>query len=270
MPGGGLVNPLHFESLADAVEPTFVRRAEHFESLPSTNDRALEIAAGLPASSVPMLILADRQSAGRGRGRNQWFAADGVLTFTLIVEPRAWRIDRSLWPRLSVAVGGAIAESLTAWSSTDRPLLKWPNDVLIRGRKVCGILIETSPANPERLVIGIGINVLNSFEGAPRDVAARAISLREASGDLLPGRFSVLHAVLQQLDRDFQSLAEGATDLLARWRKVCALTGRMVAITEPDRVVSGVCSGLEDDASLLLRTESGPQRCYAGTVTVLD
>jgi len=264
------VSPLFPESLADAIEPTFVRRAEHFESLPSTNDRALEIAAGLPASSMPLLILADRQSAGRGRGRNQWFAADGVLTFSLIVEPREWQIDRSLWPRLSGAVGGAVAEALGAWSPSDRPLLKWPNDVLIRGRKVSGVLIETSPVAPERLVIGIGINVSNSFEGAPREVTARAISLHEAATDVRPGRFSVLHAVLSQLDRDLHSLGSGSAELLARWRRVCALTGRTVAVAEPDRVVSGVCSGLEDDASLLLRTESGPQRCYAGTVTIID
>jgi BirA family biotin operon repressor/biotin-[acetyl-CoA-carboxylase] ligase len=263
-------NPLHFLSLADSVEPTFIRRAEHFESLPSTNDRGLEIAASLPASSVPLLIIADRQTAGRGRGRNQWFASDGVLTFSLILEPREWKIEPSLWPRLSVTVGGAVAEALSQWATVDRPLLKWPNDVLIRDRKVCGILIETSPAAPDRLVIGIGINVANSFASAPADVAARGISLSDASPVWTPDRFSVLHAVLMQLDHDLKLLAERSPDLMARWRRVCALSGRMVAIAEVDRVVSGVCAGLEDDASLLVRTESGPQRCYAGTVTLMD
>ena len=163
-----------------------------------------------------------------------------------------------------------MVQALSQWSTVDRPLLKWPNDVLIRGRKVCGILIETSPAAPERLVVGIGINVANNFEGAPADVAARGISLSETSPELAPNQFDVLHAVLTQLDRDFRLLGEGAPELLARWRRVCALSGRMIAIAEVDRVVSGVCAGLEDDGSLLIRTESGPQRCYAGTVTVLD
>jgi BirA family transcriptional regulator, biotin operon repressor / biotin---[acetyl-CoA-carboxylase] ligase len=262
--------PLHFSSLADAIEPTFVRRAEHFESLPSTNDRALEIAATCPANSVPLLIIAEHQTAGRGRGRNQWFASEGVLTFSLLLEPGHWGIDRALWPRLSVAVGGAVASALGRWSTIDRPLLKWPNDVLIRGRKVCGILIETSPAAPERLIVGVGINVANTFEGAPADLAARGISLSEASPEAVPDRFDVLHAVLIQLDRDFTKLGEGSPELLARWRKACALTGRMIAVAEVDRVVSGVCAGLEDDGSLLIRTESGPQRCYAGTVTLLD
>ncbi len=257
-------------TLAAAVEPTFVRRAEHFETLRSTNDRALEIAATLPASSVPLLILADRQTAGRGRGRNQWFAADGVLTFSLVLEPSQWRLDPSLWPRLSVAVGGAVAESLAHWTTVDRPRLKWPNDVLINDRKVCGILIETSPAAPDRLIIGIGINVANSFADAPPDVAARAIALCEASGESIPDRFAVLQAVLQQIDHDFRALADRSSELLARWRRACSLTGRMVAIAEPDRVITGACSGLEDDASLLVRTESGPQRCYAGTVAIID
>jgi BirA family biotin operon repressor/biotin-[acetyl-CoA-carboxylase] ligase len=262
--------PLHFSSLAEAIEPTFVRRAEHFESLPSTNDRALEIAATIPASSVPLLIIAEHQTAGRGRGRNQWFAREGVLTFSLLIEPACWGIERALWPRLSVAVGGSVAHALGQWSSTDRPLLKWPNDVFIRGRKVCGILIETSPEAPERMIVGIGINVANSFDGAPADVAARGISLSETAAGLVPQRFDVLHAVLTQLDRDLQLLGQGSTELLRRWRRACALTGRMIAVAEMDRVVSGVCAGLEDDGSLLVRTESGPQRCYAGTVTLLD
>jgi BirA family biotin operon repressor/biotin-[acetyl-CoA-carboxylase] ligase len=262
--------PLHFASLAEAVEPTFIRRAEHFESLSSTNDRALEIAASTPASSIPLLIIADHQTAGRGRGRNQWFAREGVLTFSLLVEPAQWGIERGLWPRLSVAVGGAVARALGRWSTVDCPLLKWPNDVLIRGRKVCGILIETSPAAPERLVVGIGINVANTFEGAPADVAARGISLSETSPVLVPEKHAILNAVLTQLDRDLRLLGEGSPELLARWRQVCALSGRMVAVAEMDRVVSGVCAGLEDDASLLIRTECGPQRCYAGTVTLMD
>jgi len=262
--------PLPFPSLAAAIEPTFVRRAEHFASLPSTNDRGLEIAASQPASSIPLLIVADRQTAGRGRGRNQWFAAEGVLTFSLIVEPRAWGIAPELWPRLSVAVGGAVAEALGTWASVDRPLLKWPNDVLIRGRKVCGILIETSPAAPDRLVIGIGINVANTFAGAPVDVAARGIALSDAVPGPPPDRFAVLHQVLTQFDDDLKLLADRSPDLMTRWRRMCALSGRMVAIAEVDRVVSGVCAGLEDDASLLVRTESGPQRCYAGTVTLMD
>ncbi|HVJ87220.1 MAG TPA: biotin--[acetyl-CoA-carboxylase] ligase [Caulifigura sp.] len=256
-------------TLADAVERTFIRRAEHFETLPSTNDRALEIAATLPAAAVPLLILADQQTAGRGRGRNKWFASEGVLTFSVVLEPQEWQLEPRVWPRLSVAVGGAIAEALGRWSRVDRPLLKWPNDVLIRGRKVCGILIETSPAAPDRLVVGIGINVSNRFEGAPADVAARGISLAEAS-EAAPGRFDVLNAVLFQLDGDLKRLAEEPAALLVRWRKACALTGRMLAVAEAERVVTGLCAGLEDDASLLVRSESGPQRCYAGTVTVLD
>ncbi|QDT55757.1 Bifunctional ligase/repressor BirA [Caulifigura coniformis] len=264
------VGPEFFASLGEAVEPTFIRRAEHFDALPSTNDRALEIAASLPASAVPLLILADRQTAGRGRGRNKWFASEGVLTFSIVLEPETWKIPPELWPRLSVAVGGAVASALAKSTGPDRPLLKWPNDVWIRDRKVCGILIETSPAAPRRLVVGIGINVSNEFVGAPADVATRGIALSQVSVAAVPDRFSVLHDVLQQLDGDFRLLGEGAAELIERWRKICALTGRMVAIGEVDRVVSGVCAGLEDDASLLIRTEWGPQRCYAGTVTVMD
>src|SRR4051812_29522475 len=101
-----------FHSLGPAIETTFIRRAEHFEELGSTNDRALELAHTLPDESIPFLILADQQTAGRGRGRNQWFATSGVLTFSIVIEPRAWALEKRQWPRLSVAVGGAVAEAL--------------------------------------------------------------------------------------------------------------------------------------------------------------
>jgi BirA family biotin operon repressor/biotin-[acetyl-CoA-carboxylase] ligase len=258
------------DSLGAAIEPTFIRKAEHFAELPSTNDRALTIVASLPAENVPFLILTDRQTAGRGRGRNQWFATDGVLTFSLVLEPCAWQLTPDRWPRLSVAVGGAVAEALRPWCRLDQPRLKWPNDVYIGGRKICGILVETSAEAPERLIVGIGLNVENSFEAAPPDVAARAISLRDIAGNRAPTRFDVLHAVLSQLDRDFAELSANPTTLLHRWRRDCELTGRIVAINDVGRTVTGTCLGIEDDASLLLRTESGPERCYAGTVTILD
>jgi BirA family transcriptional regulator, biotin operon repressor / biotin---[acetyl-CoA-carboxylase] ligase len=265
--GSGMSSSL---SLADAIADTCVQQAEHFESIGSTNDRALQIVGQLTPESLPFLIVADRQTAGRGRGRNRWFAREGVLTFTLIVDPARWNIPQRHWPGLSVAVGGAVAQALQPWSRVDRPQLKWPNDVLIRHRKVCGILIESSAQSPGRLVIGAGVNVSNSFEDAPADVAARAISLVETSEQPVPHRFDVLKAIVQTLDTDFQLLSNAPAILLDRWRRSCALTGRMVAISELDRLVTGVCEGLEDDGSLLVRTESGPQRCYAGTVSIID
>ncbi len=257
-------------NLAEAIADTMVERADHFDCLASTNDRALELTAGLSSTTLPYLIVADRQTAGRGRGRNRWFAEDGVLTFSLIVEPARWRLDRGLWPRLSVAVGGAVAEALAQWSLRDRPLLKWPNDVLIQGRKVAGILNETDAAAPDRLVIGIGVNVATSFLGAPEDVRARATSLSQHGRGVAPDRHEVLRQILWQLDLDFRALGEHSPALVDRWRRHCALTGRLISVGDGERRVSGACLGLEDDASLLVRSERGPERCYSGTVTMLD
>lgn len=251
------------------LESSFVRGCRHEAELNSTNDFAIQHAATIDAAQLPYLVLADQQTAGRGRGANRWWSAQGALTFSLIVEPEQWRIGAHLWPRLSVAVGGAVAEALRELAPGEDVRLKWPNDVYLRGRKVSGILVETLPSTPKRLVIGIGVNVENSFQDAPAEVASRAISLVDALPEP-PGRFETLAAILRHLDADFQSLTTNPKSLTNRWRERCFLTGKFISIGDVERTLSGTCLGLEDDASLLIQTEAGPQRCYAGVVTVTD
>jgi len=248
---------------------SWVRAWHHADELPSTNDEALARLANLRDNQLPFLILADRQIAGRGRGANRWWSADGALTFSLILEPARWGLERALWPRLSVAVGGAVTEAAARWLPGRLVQLKWPNDVYVDGRKLCGILVETSPRSPDRLVIGIGVNVGNSFAGAPPDVAPRAISMIDIAKSS-PSRFEVLGAILECLDADLHQLAYAPQVLIDRWRRCCYLTGKSVAVTDVERVMSGACLGLEDDGSLLIQTEAGPQRCFAGVVNVVE
>jgi BirA family transcriptional regulator, biotin operon repressor / biotin---[acetyl-CoA-carboxylase] ligase len=252
-----------------ALRATMVRGVRQFEELPSTNDYALSIAGELGCTDLPCLVIADRQTAGRGRGANRWWSNTGALTFSLVLEPGRWGVPPSMWPRLSVAVGGAVTEAVLPFVGESAVHLKWPNDVFLRGRKVCGILVEPVPGHSDRLVIGIGVNVGNSFTGAPPDVIASAISISDATGSS-PSCSDVLVAILKQLDADLHRLAATDGELLQRWRRRCLLTGRVVSVSDSESTVYGACLGIEDDASLLIQTEAGPQRRYAGVVAIAE
>jgi BirA family biotin operon repressor/biotin-[acetyl-CoA-carboxylase] ligase len=170
---------------------------------------------------------------------------------------------------LSVAAGGACAQALSAWVSGERVTLKWPNDVYLRGRKLCGVLVELSPGPAPRLVIGVGVNLNNGFSGAPPDVAARGIAVSDVVGRATPPG-PVLRSLIDQLQIDLPRAARRDETLAARWRGMCELTGKLVSIADADRRTVGMCQGIENDGSLWLQTEAGPQNCRSGVVEVLS
>jgi BirA family biotin operon repressor/biotin-[acetyl-CoA-carboxylase] ligase len=270
--------PADFDA-ARIERETFVRAVEVHDELPSTNDRALDFAAG--AHALPALIVALRQTAGRGRGVNRWWAADGALTFSLILEPDQATLPISRWPELSLTAGGAVCAALLELLPGADLRLKWPNDVYLTGRKVCGILVEvhaverradrrSAPrAAHQRVVVGVGINVNNSLADAPEDVRRRATSLIDVAEQHFP-LTDVLVAVLRQFDVDVQLLAAGDTRLRDRWRRLCLLSGRSVALHDGTRSIAGTCLGIDDDGALLLQTEAGPRRFFGGVVEAFE
>lgn len=244
---------------------TFVRRVEWHAELTSTNDRALEIAAGEGASGGPVLIVADRQTRGRGRGENRWWANHGGLTCSLLAElPRDLPPQRS--PLVALVTGLAVCETLRELLPGEPVGLKWPNDVWLRQRKVCGILIESPSGAARCAVIGVGLNVNNRWDQAPAEVQARAISLSEAAGGPLD-RDEVLVQFLRHLARLWELLPAADYAWPERWQPYCVLSGRAVRIDQGPRSVVGLCQGIDADGALLLRSETGRlQRCVSGVV----
>lgn len=240
---------------------TFVAQAEVHAELPSTNDRALRVAA--TSASLPRLIAAVRQTHGRGRGANRWWASEGALTFSLIVDAGA--IEPECRPLVSLVAGGAVCETVARHLPEADVRLKWPNDIYLSGRKVAGILVEVPPDAPDRLVIGIGLNVNVSLRDAPADVQARAASMCDALGhDFAVGE--ILIGMLHRLEADLVRLQARFTDLLTDWRRRCLLTGRCVTLHDGTRSVTGTCLGYDDDGCMLLQTVAGPQRYRSGIV----
>ncbi len=248
---------------ADILADGWVQTIDCFDELSSTNDYALQTASD--PRLHPRLVICHRQQAGRGRGANRWWAGEGAITFSLVIEPLAIGIPAERWPTLSVAVGGAICEALAPLIPASDVRLKWPNDVYADGKKLCGILVEVPPVTPPRLVIGVGINVANRTRNAPPEVQDRMTSLADLAA-ILPPRTEVLQRVLTQLERDLGHLAADPVSLSSRWRQRCLLAGRTVTLHDGIRTVTGACQGIDDDGALRIYTEFGPQRCLGGTI----
>jgi BirA family transcriptional regulator, biotin operon repressor / biotin---[acetyl-CoA-carboxylase] ligase len=266
----------------DAVQlraATFVRHVEVHDTLGSTNDRAAELAAELPSDASPALVVARQQTAGRGRGTHSWWSADGALTFSLLIDPAAFGISTAKWPQLSLTTAVAVCDALASENSPPSKGragggivgLKWPNDVLIAGRKVCGILIE-SPGGPapakNRLIFGIGINVNNSWRNAPPEVANAGTSLSDVTGrchDLQ----TVLVGTLIAIESRIRQLESNEPMLALEWQKLSVLTGQTIAIEVEQRQTTGKCLEVARDGALVVETMLGRQSFYSGSVRQL-
>ncbi len=249
---------------------TMIQTVRWVEETGSTNSDALAFS---PANEtqLPLLIGADRQTQGRGRGTNAWWSAAGGLTFSLVIRPVHFGISIEHWPRISLAVGVAAARTIDHLFQCPTARLKWPNDVYIAGRKVCGILVESSGRSLERLVIGIGLNVNNSLRDAPPQLRTVMTSLADMTGASFD-RTDVLVQLLQSLESELTALGDlqGSHEQLARFREYCLLTGRFVTVSDPSCDQTGLCLGIDDDGALSLQTEFGRTRCLSGTVRLVD
>jgi BirA family transcriptional regulator, biotin operon repressor / biotin---[acetyl-CoA-carboxylase] ligase len=242
--------------------------------LPSTNDLALDLASR-PETLTPLLVLADEQTAGRGRGANRWWSDRGALTFSLLLDlnsdppvssVQGLAVER--WPCVALTAAVSLCDVLHALVPQVDCGLKWPNDVLIGGRKAAGVLSE-SPAQissgPRRMVLGMGINVNNSLKQAPAELQSIATSLHDASGlefDLT----ELLLAWLARFADNLAALAAGLPDLSARWQSMCLLNGSRVELRSVDRLITGLCRGIDAGGALLVDTDRGRERFVGGTV----
>lgn len=241
----------------------FLAGLEYHEEIGSTNDQAGRLAAE-PHLELPHLVLAARQTAGRGRGGNAWWSAEGALTFSLLLDAKALGIASQRLPTVSLRTGLGVLRGLELFLPRAAWHVKWPNDVYLEHRKVCGILAEVP--RPDRLVVGIGINVNNSFAAAPPDVQGRAVAMCQLAGQPLP-LVEVLAAVLGSLAETLlDDGSASAANWLELWPQYCLLTGRKVEVEQGQRRYSGACEGIDADGALLLATPSGPQRLLSGVV----
>lgn len=252
------------EILGSLLSETFLRDVRHFEETDSTNTQSLQLISSGNAFETPLLIYAETQSAGRGRGANTWWSQSGSLTFSIIVDVQELGISREQQPQLSLLTGLALLHTGQSLIPRGDFAVKWPNDVYLSGKKLAGILTEVPPVSPHHAVIGVGININNSFAEAPAELHDSSISLVDHSGQSLD-RLEILKSFLQHIEAQFLTLARGEP-VFENWAEHCLLTGKTVTIQIGPNSVSGLCRGIDDSGALLLETDRGMQRMLGGVV----
>jgi BirA family transcriptional regulator, biotin operon repressor / biotin---[acetyl-CoA-carboxylase] ligase len=252
--------------LAAIAAESGIAALEYQPEVASTNDWALQL-AGDDQRQWPLLVLTARQTGGRGRGNNPWWSANGALTFSLVLDTARWSLRLDRWPQIALTSGLAICEALQQLYPPGIFGLKWPNDVYLGDRKLCGILVE-APSHRGRIVIGVGINVNNSFQAAPLSLQEIATSLVDVAGTEFD-MSEMLTAVVRRMIAETDLLTSGAT-LSDRFSRYCLLTGRTVQIENGRHRIAGRCQGIDQEGRLLLQTAGGLQRIVSGTVVSWD
>jgi len=224
----------------------------------STNDLARLLAAG--GVSEGAVVVAARQTRGRGRFGRTWTSPPGGLWCSLLLRPDA----DAEWGLLSLAVAVAVAETVDRVAGV-RSVIRWPNDVLIGTGKVAGILVE---AVPGAAILGVGINADIDLHGLPDDLRTPATSLAAAAGR--PVVLSTLLDVL--LDRCawwYAAWTRRDPAVAAGWSARDATRGTLVHVHGPEGMLEGVAEGIDTDGALLLRARGGgTRRIVAGDVTL--
>ncbi|MGP0019935.1 MAG: biotin--[acetyl-CoA-carboxylase] ligase [Candidatus Sulfotelmatobacter sp.] len=241
----------------------FDEHVHHFYKIGSTNTAAMAAAAEGAAEGT--VFLAEEQTAGRGRGANSWESQRSTGIYcSVIVRPA---LPPSEVLVLSLAAGLAVQSAIRQVDSRVIADLKWPNDVLIDGKKVCGILTEmNSEATRVRyIVVGIGINVNQA--SFPEELGA--ISLRLVTGSEW-SRVELAAALLKSVDREYRQLLEDADareSILCRFAENSSwVQGKAVRIEENGTAFEGTTEGLDPRGFLQVRTAKGLQTVLSGTV----
>lgn len=239
----------------------------HLKETESTNTDAVRLALeGCPEFTV---VIADSQTGGRGRQGRTWSSppASGLL-FSLVLRHDG---DIAAISTLPLVMGLAVAKAVSPYIAPDIPQIKWPNDILVGGRKLCGILCEMRQSTAGRAVIaGIGINVNLPPDSLPEEVAARATSMNILTGKSFR-REEVFSSLLNSISREYAKWKEsGFKALLPEIGRYDYLNGRSVTMALTGEKATGTACGIGADGSLLLREESGIVRnIYSGEAHIL-
>lgn len=243
----------------------FGTKIHYFSEIGSTNNEAKSLAAkGEPEGTV---VIAERQSTGRGRLARGWFSPPGKgIWFSLILRPPFLPCHA---PQCTLLAAVAVTRAIRRM--TNLPCgIKWPNDILLAGKKLVGILTEMS-AEMDRInyvVIGIGLNVNFETDDFPPELHPIASSLQIAAGHPVP-RVDLLCVILQEMEQlYYEALQDGFGGVLAKWRELSVTLGQAVDVCAPDEQYSGIAADIDHEGALLVDTDQGRQRVIAGDVSI--
>ena len=259
---------LHADDLSALLGKTNTvgRDIRVFEETTSTNDVIEKLARDGVREGV--VVFAESQTKGRGRLGRKWMSpARKGLWFSVLLRPA---LRPQATTQVTVAAATALRRAVEIQTGL-KPEIKWPNDILLNGRKVAGILTELN-AELDRikyLILGIGVDVNLSASDFPADLRDQATSLKAELGKPL-SRAELAVSVLRELDADYTRITLGGFGAVAdEWESHCSTIGREVAIQVGEREVRGRAEALGEDGALLVRTEHGHlEPIVGGDVTV--
>ncbi|MFO7155332.1 MAG: biotin--[acetyl-CoA-carboxylase] ligase [Pseudomonadota bacterium] len=246
------------------MRPRFV--VHHRQEVDSTNEEARRLArAGAGHFEA---VVADVQTAGRGRRGRSWIGLSGQNLFLSVILRPDMPAARA--PRLVAVCAVAVAEALRSFGADAR--IKWPNDVEVSGRKICGILLELSARgeNVDFAVAGIGVNLEGDLCALGPEVAARATTLQAELG-IRPGRDEVLRRILEALWAQVDRLQrEGFDPIRQRYLELSSTVGARVRLAEPERMVEGVAVDVDGEGALWVEIDGGGrERFLSGDLVTL-
>lgn len=253
------LSELSVEGIKQGLKTDLIGRSVvYYSSIGSTNEVLKELAhQGAPEGT---LVIADEQTAGKGRLGRKWLAPPGTsLLLSLLFRPNITPHQAS---RLTMICSLAIADAIEGLTGLSVGL-KWPNDVFIRGKKAGGILTEsgTMGQHLDYVVVGMGLNVNLDLSALP-ELRDMATSLSQELGREVP-RLGLLWTILEGIEARYKSLRSGQSPH-EEWAARLVNLGREVQVTTPGEVLAGWAEGVDADGALILRTPDGQRRRVLG------
>lgn len=226
-------NPYEIADISFKSAGEYIDEVIYFETINSTNERAKE------EGRAKILVFAESQTAGKGRLGRRWESEKGGLYFTITLAPG---IDYTDLPKITLTAALSVAEALPEGK------IKWPNDVLIRGKKVCGILSEIYGELEKPLVIlGVGINVSNPIPDNLKDTASSINDFYNLT------RREVFESFMANFGKYYKMMLEGGwREIRRRFLSRCETIGKVVKVIMPNEEITGVAEGLSEDGALIV------------------
>ena len=242
------------------------KKIYYFPELESTNiaakEKALHRAEGM---SEGTLIIAERQSAGKGRLGRKWFSPAGGIWLSIILYPQ---LSPSYISRITLMTAVAVVKAIKVCTQIESQI-KWPNDVLINEKKVCGILTEMSAELDiiNWVVVGIGINANIDILDFPKNIQKNTTSLKETSGKEI-SRVKLVQTFLQEFEKYYEKLKKkGFSSILKEWKLYSHTLGKKIRVDIGERIITGEAIDINESGALILKKEDGELiKIISGTI----
>jgi len=244
----------------------FVKKINAFDELPSTNTKVRSLA--IQGAEEGTVVIAQTQRKGRGRFDRVWQSPKGGVYLSLLLRPKTPIEKTSL---LAFVAALAITHTIRSFNLPAR--IKWPNDVLVNGKKIAGILLESDMNDTQvsYVIVGIGVNLNTNLAHLSADVRKNATSLRKEHGSSIDID-EFLNTFFLQFDRFYQLFSAHHFDLIIEeWKKQSDILGKRIKVQTTNDIIQGTAVDVDQSGFLLLKTSEGTiLRVTSGDCTIID